>query len=113
MNITTDHDKGQGFSELEMTKKVWPQYVNAYDHNRAYGGPEEGGWWFDTGTLLGSIPCGSDEQVEAAKKYLKDLWGPKFEGNHGIGSVLCEGVLQICVEDEIGHDYPIERPHYE
>jgi len=89
------------------------QWVSAYDHNRSYGGPEEGGWWFDTGTLLASIPCHNDEQVESAKKVLRDAFGPQFEGNHEIGSVLCEGVLQILVEDEQGADYPAERPHYE
>ncbi len=91
----------------------WPKYVNAYDHNRSYGGPEEGGWWFDTGTLLGSIPCTNDEQVEKTKEWLSAVFGPNFEGNHDIGSVLCEGQLQILVEDELGHDYPTERPHYE
>ncbi|QPI75516.1 hypothetical protein [Sphingobium sp. Cam5-1] len=25
--------------------------VALYEIDRAYGGPEEGGWWFDTGTL--------------------------------------------------------------
>jgi len=24
-------------------------YVNAYRVSRAYGGPEEGGWWYDVG----------------------------------------------------------------
>lgn len=56
--------------------RTWPQYVNAYDHNRAYGGPEEGGWWFDTGTCLASIPCESDEQIEEAKVRLKRIYGP-------------------------------------
>lgn len=89
------------------------RYVNAYDHNRAYGGPEEGGWWYDVGTVLASIPCVSDEQVEEAKARLKQIYGPQFEGNHDIGSVLCEGVLQIVVEYEAGADYPETRPHYE
>ena len=29
---------------------IW--YVNIYETNRAYGGPEEGGWYYDTGDLL-------------------------------------------------------------
>ena len=27
-------------------------YVNVYQVERAYGGSEEGGWWYDTGTVL-------------------------------------------------------------
>lgn len=31
-------------------------YVSIYSVGRAYGGPEEGGWWFDTGVPIGAIP---------------------------------------------------------
>lgn len=31
-------------------------YVNAYAVTRHYGGPEEGGWWYNRGTPLASIP---------------------------------------------------------
>lgn len=30
-------------------------WVNGYEAGRAYGGPEEGGWWFDTGTPIFSL----------------------------------------------------------
>lgn len=92
---------------------TWPQWVTAYNTNRSYGGSEEGGWWFDTGEVLASIPCYTEDQIEIAKGTLKRLYGPQFEGNHDIGSVLCEGRLLIVVEDEQGEDYPKENPHYE
>lgn len=31
-------------------------YVNAYEVSRHYGGPEEGGWYYNAGNLLASIP---------------------------------------------------------
>ena len=31
-------------------------FVNIYLVNRSYGGPEEGGWWYDHGWLQCSIP---------------------------------------------------------
>lgn len=31
-------------------------YVNAYLVCRVYGGPEEGGWWFNAGEPLASVP---------------------------------------------------------
>ena len=37
-------------------------YVNVYEVYRAYGGPEEGGWYYDEGTLL---DC-----------QMFDYWGP-------------------------------------
>lgn len=89
------------------------RWVNAYDTNRAWGGPEEGGWWYDCGLVLAAVPCLTDDQVEEAKTRLHQIFDPEFEGNHPIGSVLCEGALLILVEDEQGENYPKERPHYE
>lgn len=31
-------------------------YVNTYKVGRDYGGPEEGGWWFDVWTPIASVP---------------------------------------------------------
>lgn len=31
-------------------------YVNAYAVTRHYGGPEEGGWWYNAGRPLASVP---------------------------------------------------------
>lgn len=35
-------------------------YINVYLVGRAYGGPEEGNWYYDVGTPLASIPVDSD-----------------------------------------------------
>ncbi len=32
------------------------KYVNAYFVTRHYGGPEEGGWWYDCGEPVASLP---------------------------------------------------------
>lgn len=47
-------------------------YVNIYSVGRAYGGPEEGGWWFDTGVPIGAIPVfiTDDERME----IYDELW---------------------------------------
>ena len=34
-------------------------YINAYSVARCYGGPEEGGWYYDAGTPLASVPIKS------------------------------------------------------
>ncbi len=89
------------------------RYVNAYDTNRSYGGPEEGGWWYDTGIPLASVPVTSDKSEENMKAYLHIMFDQQYAANHPIGSVLCEGQLAIYVEEHIAADFPTERPHYE
>jgi len=37
-------------------------YVNAYSVTRHYGGPEEGGWWFNANEPLASIPIKATSQ---------------------------------------------------
>jgi hypothetical protein len=43
-------------------KKTKKLYANAYAVEREYGGAEEGGWWYNAGTPLASIPVYSEEE---------------------------------------------------
>jgi len=49
-------------------------YVNVYSVAQAYGGPEEGGWWFDTGVPVASIPVELDdhEREQQHEQYMKE-----------------------------------------
>jgi hypothetical protein len=38
-----------GGTAMGDTRYIW---VNVYDTAKRYGGPEEGGWWFETGTPI-------------------------------------------------------------
>ena len=42
--------------EPERNTKVDLLYLNVYAVTRHYGGPQEGGWWFDMGEPLASVP---------------------------------------------------------
>ena len=78
------------------------KYVNAYVLGREYGGPEEGGWWYDTGEPVASTPLpydATDDTVDAVKKNLQDLLG--------------QDDLSIYVEDHYGEYFPKVRPHFE
>lgn len=92
-------------------------YLNEYETDRAYGGPEEGGWWFDTGRFIkchGEFADDRFDEAIAARKKLDGYLAEKREGLHAPSSVLSEGRWpQIYVEDEPGMDFPQERPHYE
>ena len=94
--------------------EVW--YVNEYRTNREYGGPEEGGWWYDTGGFVethamftkldeASAFCAADEQV----RHLDEM----NEGERPPSSVLCRGWHEILIQKHPGEHYPRERPFCE
>ena len=39
-------------------------WVTIYETNRTYGGPEEGGWWYDYGTVLATVPFNLSNPIE-------------------------------------------------
>lgn len=91
-------------------------FVNAYSVCRCYGGPEEGGWWYDSGRPLASVPVIEDDEtvIEMEKKRITELMGwPVGPTRQGRYSVIGGDDFEICVEDEPGQPYPAERPHYE
>lgn len=89
------------------------RYVNAYSVARCYGGPEEGGWWYDAGEPLASVPVESDEDEERERERLRALFAPDFEGERHRSSVLGGDNLEIYVEDEVAAPFPSTQPHYE
>lgn len=98
-------------------------YVNCYTVNRAYGGPEEGGWFFDVGIFKSSVSrnmyaSGSEEIATALRDRLQELadtvqdTGPEAY-LHDVSSVCCEGREVWMVEEIPGQDYPTHKPCYE
>ena len=90
-------------------------YVNEYMVGKGYGGPEEGGWWYDVGTF---ISCHLETQ------YYTDA----LEITHGLHKSILEknadkyppdSVLNHCdwtvirIEEEPGKSYPERKPTYE
>jgi len=100
-------------------------WVAVYDTDRAFGGREEGGWWFDYGTLvsdgklyaeIGLLPSVHTHLSDARKAQtaMRLALAPLNEGNPEIGSVLCRGVYAAEIhENELPPFYPAERPQYE
>lgn len=89
-------------------------HVNEYLTNRAYGGPEEGGWFYDVGHFIKSH--GTFESEQEAYRRRDELTGyleEKRAGQRPPYSVACTGYTELWIEDGPGEDFPIERPHYE
>ena len=83
---------------------VAPFYVNEYEADRAYGGSQEGGWWYDVGTF---VEChgtyATRAEAELRKIELLPRIAEKRAGLHPPESVLSEGMWpELHVEDAGG-----------
>lgn len=74
-------------------------YVNVYEYEREYGGPEEGGWYYDAGYngYVWNAYFDEDFAYVRASELYKKL------DNH----------LTVRVEEHKPRDWPEVRPHYE
>jgi hypothetical protein len=95
--------------------------VAVYLCDMAYGGPEEGGWWYDTGTLTRIVRTirNQDKAYDYCRRLNKKLQsrviGPN-QGRREYTSVISEGEYQARVfdcDETIPKHFPETRPHYE
>ncbi len=90
--------------------------VAFYEIDRAYGGPEEGGWWFDTGQFVRVSKAFKSE--DAAYRYCRranDLLHILQRDKRDVGSVIYDGGRYAAevFEGHVPAFYPETRPHYE
>lgn len=97
--------------------------VAIYEVDRAYGGPEEGGWYFDTGVpseeyaVYTKFFDASDQN--AIDAYVEELGVlvdkvNREENRRSPSSVLSNGdYLAVVTRDGFPTAYPERRPHYE
>ena len=113
---------------------LYDHHVNVYKIDRRFGGPEEGDWYFDSGTLVSDDLFSNLElATEYAKKIQKELESsdelPYEMGtgpNDGLdpngdpddnyiqrGGSWGTGSYQINVERKVGANYPTETPRWD
>jgi len=85
-------------------------WVNVYETTRHYGGPEEGGWWYNWNSLEEAVPVGSQEEAETVKRELEEKFG---EGQGDISSVLGGHEIAVYIESEKGQSESTEEPRYD
>ena len=95
-----------------------PAYVvAAYDTSLAYGGPEEGGWWYDTGSLvrvLRVLRSEEDAYTYAGRVNMRLRRADQRNGVRDKSSVLSDGVIEAYVfEGTAPESFPTSRPRYE
>jgi len=115
---------------FEQSRDAQQEYLDAkaiqewriafFEIDRAYGGPEEGGWWYDTGVrvrILRNVFVGTKEQAYARCRHVNHLMHFIQRGLRDVGSVIYDGgrysAQLFNVDDEIPARYPEVRPHYE
>ena len=93
--------------------------VAVYDTGLKYGGPEEGGWWYDAGRLVRMVRMFRSEQraYDYAQKLNARLRSREFgpnKGKHEYTSVLSEGEVAAQVhENSCPEFFPDRTPRYE
>lgn len=100
-----------------MTREIYS--VAVYDADRAYGGPEEGGWYYDAGDRIGTASRFFDTS-EAATDYAARLNArldreDRRQGRRvNISSVRSEGRREAIVFEDTAPPahYPESRPSY-
>jgi hypothetical protein len=90
--------------------------VAVYLEDRHYGGPEEGGWWYNAGDLVRVIRVFKSECRASlyACRLNRMLDATLNKGRPSTGSMLSQGryVVDVCEDNAPAH-YPETRPHYE
>lgn len=114
-------------SDFDTYKPEFPKYLNVYEVTQAYGGPEEGGWWYDAGTPLESIRVDNGEQEGKIRESLQRRYevddfnnytsnreeGGDVERIRGRTSAAGGYDVVIRTEYEFARPFPQERPRYE
>ena len=86
-------------------------WVNVYFIERKYGGPEEGGWYYNWYTCVESVECKNEEEVEEMVSKLKDKYEDENFGN--IYSVLGGQKVKVLEESYVAESHSMYRPQYE
>jgi len=109
-HLTNMREENISFSHiLESTQK---RFITVFAVTRHYGGPEEGGWWYDIHSPLRTIALDgntSDKKVKEVCDRLYDEYSDEEEGD--INSVL-GGVAIAAYETDVPLPPPPPRPHY-
>lgn len=99
------------------------KFVRVYDVDKAYGGPEEGGWWYTVYNERESVSVANMKAARKAFKTLlnkyrdeKDNWDVKGKtamgyGKYRMDSMCSEGELWICIETGPSM-HTTEKPRY-
>ena len=88
-------------------------YVNCYMIGQAYGGPEEGGWWYTVGRPVESRLAENDAEAGDILAERRAFWDGHNKDRPEIYSVLSEGRFAVWRESHYARVFPDAKPYYE
>lgn len=92
-------------------------YVNTYETDRIYGGPEEGGWYYDVGTKINSRRLSTHRKAARIRNRIQKQLDKINQEEHRVSgdqSNATGNYLQVWVESYPAPDhFPYQQPHYE
>lgn len=103
------HDTGVAVEQTSERAAQW-WYVAVYETGRAYGGPEEGGWWYSVGWLVEHAKIKFFDRYQDAYDYSQELWAYCLEENKDRGDVRL--APRGFTEQMPDTHFPKTRPYY-
>lgn len=89
-------------------------WVNGYMLERPYGGPEEGGWWYDAGTPTGES-FGPFTTLEGAREFrdrVEERHADRNADRWPLHSSLATDLWALLVEEGAPKAFPECTPQY-
>lgn len=95
--------------------------IAIYERDQAYGGPEEGGWWYDCGNLerIVAVTRNPDKAERMARRMNQRFNHLDRKRHVSVSSTAYSGGSYTVHIHEIDHrhtvptHYPAQTPHYE
>lgn len=92
--------------------------VAVYELDLQYGGPEEGGWWYESGDLCRIMSVHKDEDAAYAAAWrINSLlsYRRRLSCQPGLSSMAYRGgqLEALVMDDYAPKHFPERRPHYE
>ena len=84
--------------------------IAVYETDRVYGGPEEGGWWYETGELVHKVTVAASEVRQVMDRLDKTY--PYTKGRYSVNYSGGDYSMEVW-DEQPPVRYPLERPHYE
>ncbi len=88
----------ESLSDVGPSEAVQAQWVNVYEVVRCYGGPQEGGWWWNHRECIASVPVCKGERPSAVVRRMRRHFADRAWGD--IYSVRGGLEIDVCLEDE-------------
>lgn len=82
----------------------------SYDVEQNYGGPEEGGWWYDSGTLVEMVACRPEDR-DSVVAALEEKY-PRTNRRYSVHGGTDHDV-HVYTDKFPQAFFPAETPHYE